>query len=512
MGDRRGRAQRRRRGAAQSRGGAASRTTHRQSRGRAGGAVRPRARPAAARPGGRSDRVDRARPLATSRRCGARCGAASCRPPTSRACAAISISRSICCSRRVTSLPPSRLAERSRARTLLDGLAESAAKIRKGVDPALLVRQRAVQTQLNAKESYRAQVALQEGDTSARAAAIGRDIVRLLEELNRAAGDHPQREPCLRALQSPRADHARSRAAHAPRRGHRPRRVPPRRGAQLRLGCRSRVRHGARAAAGEGHRRPGRRYHELLSREVESLQRRRARAAGAAAPHARPTSGHDGLDADPVARSRRQAPPRRGRLGPPIRAVLGASRRVRRTADRPHTKSRTCHRLRCSTSIRRESRPISANAPTAVFADPVFSKNDPRFGAERDAATPALTRASDGGDVRQAPVLAPRSGGHRRGFTRRRSRRWTFRCQEHARGARPAQYRILHFATHGSSTLSIPSCPASSSRSSIATASRPMASCACTKSTTSISTPTSSSSAPAARRSAAKCTAKASLA
>ena len=56
------------------------------------------------------------------------------------------------------------MSERARARSLLDGLAESAAKIRKGVDPELLARQRTVQAQLNAKENYRAQVALRDGD------------------------------------------------------------------------------------------------------------------------------------------------------------------------------------------------------------------------------------------------------------------------------------------------------------------------------------------------------------
>src|SRR5262249_31642165 len=72
------------------------------------------------------------------------------------------------------------VAERGRARTLLDGLAESAAKIRKGADPALLARQRTVQAQLNAKESYRAQVALRDGETSARAAAVARDVAKLV--------------------------------------------------------------------------------------------------------------------------------------------------------------------------------------------------------------------------------------------------------------------------------------------------------------------------------------------
>ena len=34
-------------------------------------------------------------------------------------------------------------------------------------------------------------------------------------------------------------------------------------------------------------------------------------------------------------------------------------------------------------TIRRDSRPITANAKAAVFADPVFSRNDPRFTSKR---------------------------------------------------------------------------------------------------------------------------------
>src|SRR5207244_10058199 len=61
--------------------------------------------------------------------------------------------------------------ERSHARTLLEGIAESAAKIRKGIDPDLLERQRSLQAELNAQESYRAQLVLNEGEKSTRAAA-----------------------------------------------------------------------------------------------------------------------------------------------------------------------------------------------------------------------------------------------------------------------------------------------------------------------------------------------------
>src|SRR5207237_3750495 len=63
------------------------------------------------------------------------------------------------------------MSERARARTLLDGLAESVSKIEKGVDPVLLSRQRAIQAELNAKETYRAQLAQSAGESSARTLA-----------------------------------------------------------------------------------------------------------------------------------------------------------------------------------------------------------------------------------------------------------------------------------------------------------------------------------------------------
>src|SRR5262249_13833134 len=75
------------------------------------------------------------------------------------------------------------MSERARARTLLDGLAESASKIGKGVDPELLARQRRVQADVNAREAYRAQTAIAEGQKGPHATAAARDVERLLDEL-----------------------------------------------------------------------------------------------------------------------------------------------------------------------------------------------------------------------------------------------------------------------------------------------------------------------------------------
>src|SRR5262249_525237 len=74
------------------------------------------------------------------------------------------------------------MSERAHARSLLEGLAASAAKISKGVDPALLARRRAIQSDLNAKETYRAQLITAPGANSGRIAAASRDITRLVDE------------------------------------------------------------------------------------------------------------------------------------------------------------------------------------------------------------------------------------------------------------------------------------------------------------------------------------------
>src|SRR5262249_2894734 len=101
-------------------------------------------------------------------------------------------------------------------------------------------------------------------------------------------------------------------------------------------------------------------------------------------------------------------------------------------------------------SIRQHSRPIAATARAAVFADPVFSKNDARFGEQRDATAPAQTRASDGGqygrlrfsrDEAEAIVGVSPGTFAALDFTAAKQTVVT-------RDLRP--YRVLHFATHGS--------------------------------------------------------------
>ena len=94
------------------------------------------------------------------------------------------------------------VSERARARTLLEGLAESAAKIRKGVDPVLLAREKMLQRELNARESYRAQLG-SDSASRARAEAIGRDIAELITELHSTEAKIRTASPEYAALQMP---------------------------------------------------------------------------------------------------------------------------------------------------------------------------------------------------------------------------------------------------------------------------------------------------------------------
>src|SRR5262249_15252306 len=93
--------------------------------------------------------------------------------------------------------------ERARARVLLESLAASAAKIRKGVDPELLARERAIQAELNAKDRYRADVVLKEGEGSARAVALANTVKQRLSEWNEVRAKIRERSPAYAALQMP---------------------------------------------------------------------------------------------------------------------------------------------------------------------------------------------------------------------------------------------------------------------------------------------------------------------
>jgi len=101
-------------------------------------------------------------------------------------------------------------------------------------------------------------------------------------------------------------------------------------------------------------------------------------------------------------------------------------------------------------TLRRDARQATAaRASAAVFADPVFSKNDPRLAAAQEGAAPARTRASDGGDYarlrfsrREAEAIAAVAPGAFQALDFSASK--STLVSRSLRG-----FGILHFATHG---------------------------------------------------------------
>jgi len=338
--------------------------------------------------------------------------------------------------------------ERGRARSLLDGLAESAAKIEKGVDPALLARQRDVQKSLAAKESYRAQVVVADGERDARVNRADHEIARLIDEWNSVQAEIRASSPAYSALKTPSpvtlADlqktlldpatalveyHLGSAHSYAwviDRSSIAVHELPP-------------ARHIEALA---------RRYHELVSRDVDAL----------AAP------GRERLRREVASEGRRLAavvwaPIESGVRGKRLLIVAdGALQYVPFAALPTSNGTRVLERhelvylpsASVLETIRRTSRPIPENATAAVFADPVFSTSDPRLAAARDTAALSKTRAADGGSYSRLRFS------RREAEAIRAVRPDAFEALDFAASKATvtsqdlSKYSILHFATHGS--------------------------------------------------------------
>ena len=340
------------------------------------------------------------------------------------------------------------VSEGSRARTLLEGLAESRSKISKGVDPQLLARQRGVQAELNAREAYRAQVALKDGDKSPRALAVGKDIDRLLEDLSQVRAAIRAVSPAYWDLQAPE----------------------PVTAAQVQASLLD-----GDSALVEYHLGPlhsyawvidrgaitvselpgsaaietiARRYHEQLSRETDALTpaARTTLSASVGTLGAR-LAAAVWKPIEPRVRGKRLLIVADGVLQyVPFAALPSAG-------GQPLIVSHEIVYLPSAAvlaSIRAHSRPIQPAAATAVFADPVFSKNDPRFAGERDASAPARTRAADGGSyarLRFSRAEATAIGAVAPGVFEALD----FTASKQTLASRDLRrFRILHFATHGS--------------------------------------------------------------
>jgi CHAT domain-containing protein len=94
------------------------------------------------------------------------------------------------------------VSERARARSLLEQLGEARADIRRGVDPALLTKERSLQQQLNSKAL--AQTRLLSGKhTTEQAAAIARELAILTSELKEVEAQIRSTSPHYAALTQP---------------------------------------------------------------------------------------------------------------------------------------------------------------------------------------------------------------------------------------------------------------------------------------------------------------------
>ncbi len=93
-------------------------------------------------------------------------------------------------------------AERARARSLIESLAEARLDIRQGADPALLERERALRRQMSAKTERQMRL-LNSPHTKEQAAAIAREIEALTTQYNEAEAEIRSKNPRYDALTRP---------------------------------------------------------------------------------------------------------------------------------------------------------------------------------------------------------------------------------------------------------------------------------------------------------------------
>lgn len=337
------------------------------------------------------------------------------------------------------------VSERSRARTLLEALAESGSKIRKGIDPELLRRLREVQAELNAKEAWRAQLALKEGEKSARVVAVSDRIERLLDELKEIETRIRVTSPAWAALRAPEPVRARD--------------------VQLELldAESALIEYHLGAAASYAwvvdrkaitvHELPplanidalARRYHQLLSRDLTQMK---------------PASREKLARESAVAAKRLAAavwkPLASRATGRRLLIVCDGALHYVPFAALPDSNGESLivrHEIVVLPSasvvdtIRRESRRMLSAATVAVFADPVFSSSDVRLGNSTSSApAPSLDRWQRLRFSRDEAAAIVAVASAERSFEA-----LDFSAAKKLLVERDLRrYRIVHFATHGS--------------------------------------------------------------
>ncbi len=353
------------------------------------------------------------------------------------------------------------MSERSRARTLLEGLAQSAAQIDKGVDASAVARRRALLSRIDAKENYRAQLALQ-GDKIAQATAAAKEIAALREQLTALERQIQSASPAYWALQKPQpvaashVQHALLDAGTTLVEFH----VGAARSYAFVLD------RGAVVSVTLPSERVlddlARRYHETLSRDLDTMAAadRNAAIAQAAALGRRLAAAVWTPIAPRVKGSRLLIVADGALQYVPFAALPGR-------AGRPLLADHEIVYLPSASVLdwlRRDSRPVGS-APAAVFADPVFSKDDPRLAAARDHAAPSATRGPAPSTGSGSPGARSRGDGGEYGrlrFSRREAEAivavepGAFQALDFSAakstllGRSLRGFGILHFATHGS--------------------------------------------------------------
>ncbi|PYQ63958.1 MAG: hypothetical protein DMF53_08820, partial [Acidobacteria bacterium] len=365
------------------------------------------------------------------------------------------------------------VSERARARGLLEILNESGADIRRGASPELVERERRVRDEVNARDQYRFKLLGEERPDKRKLEEAERKLEDLLDEYNRVQADLRASSASYAALTQPQplsvaeiqtqvldgkallleyALGAKRSFLWV---------VTPEAIRSFELPGRERIEKTARH------------YYELLTarnegRPGESLQARKQRIDGADAE-----AGRVGRDL-----SRLLLSPAERLLGdrPLLIVADGALQYIPFAAlpipssGAPLVKRHEVVSLPSASALavlRREARGRSRAPKTlAIFADPVFQETDPRLThraekTERMSLAPGLTRGWSPSDERQA-------GGERPAFRRLLSSRREAETlaslvprdqlflamgfdASRAKATSPelAQYRNVHFATHG---------------------------------------------------------------